>query len=135
MIEHLNGWFEGVLALVAALGMVVAAYRGAARQTGKSLAPLVGDPPEHVEVPFSRRLEELLRRLERQEERQLQSAREVAELREDVTRNTREVEAAREQGRGHEERVSRLERRVDNVERRCNMHTRQADASPTGGPA
>ena len=133
LVSQLNGWVEAALGLIAFVGvagaLVAGAYAGARKQAAASLKPLVGDPPMEVQVPLARRLEELLRRLELQEERTERTQREIAELRDDVSRNTRDVDATKEQGRGHEDRIGRLERRVDNVERRCGMHHR-ADSDP-----
>lgn len=137
-LTHLNGWMEGVLGVIALIGVVTAlwagAYHGARKQAAASLKPLVGDPPMEVQVPLAQRLEELLWRLERQEERTLQTQREIGDIRDDVSRNSRDIEAGKEQTRGHEERLSRIERRVDNVERRCGMHNR-ADSHPPGSLA
>lgn len=133
VLTHLSEWVKVAIGAVAFAGALVAivlgAYQGAKRQTSASLKPLVGDPPLEVQVPLAKRLEELLWRLERQEERTLQSEREISGIRDDVTRAEREIAACREQTRGHEERLSRLERRADNVERRCGM-THRADTDP-----
>ncbi len=135
LVARLNGWVEAALGVLAFAGVIVAlvagAYHGARKQAAASLKPLVGDPPLEVQEPIVKKLDDLFRRLDRQEERTLQTAREIAEVRDDVGRNTRDIDAVREQTRGHEERLGRLERRVGNVERACHLNHR-ADSDPPG---
>lgn len=120
--------------LGAAFAAAVAAYQGAARQTAKGLQPLVGDPPIPSAVPLAQRVDEALAWLRRLDERQIQAEREVADVRDDVGRNTREIESLRETSRGYEGRLSRLEHRADNIERRCGMKHRAEDGPSAGSP-
>lgn len=125
--------FGGALAGTA-VAAAVAAYRGAARQMARGMQPLVGDPPVPSAIPLSQRVDDALAWLRRLDERQMQAEREVAEVREDVGRNTRFLDGLGETSRGHEGRISRLEHRVDNVERRCGMTHRAVDRAATEVP-
>lgn len=132
MIDSLNGWIETLGFMLAVLAAVAGAYHGAKRQTAKGMAPLVGDPPVEMKTPLTQRVDELLRWLERLEGRQLIADRETAALRDEVIRTGRDLDRTATEIRSHDDRIGRLERRTENIERRCGMNHR-ADADPPGG--
>ena len=125
-----------VTVLVAGLvaGAVLGAYHGARRQMARSMAPLVGDPPEEnvSRIPLSRRIEDLMAQMGRIEDRQIDAAREADRLREDLGRYARDLDGVKDVSREHAERIGRLERRAENVERVCGMRHR-ADSVPVIG--
>lgn len=135
MPENLKDLVQVIAFMGAAAAAAVAAYQGAVRQTARGMQPLVGDPPVPSAVPLSQRVDEALAWLRRLEERQMQAERTSFDLREDVGRNTRSIGSLDETSRGHEGRLSRLEHRVDNVERRCGMKHRAEDEPYAGGVA
>ena len=129
---------EAVVVAGLVAGAVLGAYHGARRQMARSMAPLVGDPPEEnvSRIPLSRRIEDLMTQMGRIEDRQIDAAREADRLREDLGRYARDLDGVKDVTREHTERLGRLERRADNVERVCGMRHR-ADSIPhpdaTGG--
>lgn len=124
MIESLNGFVEILLTLLVGFGVAYGAYQGAKRQTARSMQPLVGDPPIESDVPLTRRVDQILSRMDRLDERQLQSETEVSRLRDEVIRTGRDLDRNAADVRTHEERLGRLDRRVDNIERKCGMQHR-----------
>ncbi|HQN09943.1 MAG TPA: hypothetical protein PK569_20440 [Thermoanaerobaculia bacterium] len=125
---------EAVLVAGLVAGAVLGAYHGARRQMARSMAPLVGDPPEEnvSRIPLSRRIEDLIAQMARIEDRQIDAAREADRLREDLARYARDLDGVKDVSREHAERIGRLERRADNVERVCGMRHR-ADSVPALG--
>lgn len=125
---------EAVLVAGLVAGAVLGAYHGARRQMARSMAPLVGDPPEEnvSRIPLSRRIEDLIAQMARIEDRQIDAAREADRLREDLARYARDLDGVKDVSREHAERIGRLERRADNGERVCGMRHR-ADSVPALG--
>ncbi|MBI4872723.1 MAG: hypothetical protein HY814_14285 [Candidatus Riflebacteria bacterium] len=131
MIEQLKDLSDMLLVIVAGLAAVAAAYRGAATQTARGMAPLVGDPPVKMIVPLTQRVDEVLRWVERLEERQIRADKDTAALRDEVLRTGRDLDTHATDIRGHEARIFRLERRSDNIERHCHLAHR-AESPPPG---
>lgn len=125
---------EAVLVAGLVAGAVLGAYHGARRQMARSMAPLVGDPPEEnvSRIPLSRRIEDLIAQMGRIEDRQIDDGRETARLRDDLTRYAHDTAGLKDLAREHGERLRKLESRSDNIERVCGMRHR-ADAVPAGG--
>ena len=125
---------EAVVVAGLVAGAVLGAYHGARRQMARSMASLVGDPPEEnvSRIPLSRRIEDLMTQMGRIEDRQIDAAREADRLREDLGRYARDLDGVKDVTREHTERIGRLERRADNVERVWGMRHR-ADSTPHPG--
>lgn len=140
LLESLPAWTQALVGIGLLLGSAAAgayaAYQGATRQASKAMEPLVGAPPYDSANPFTQRLAEFLQRLNLVDERQVQGAREVAMVREDVRRNTEDLAIHAEQIRAIHGRLGRVEeneaatsRRATNVERALHLHVR-ADSAP-----
>ena len=126
---------EAVLVAGLVAGAMLGAYHGARRQMAKSMAPLVGDPPEESQsrVPLARRIEQLIEQMGRIEDRQIDDGRETARLREDLTRYAHDTAGLKDLTREHSERLRKLEVRADNVENVCGMRHRvdSVDGKPS----
>ena len=126
---------EAVLVAGLVAGAVLGAYHGARRQMARSMAPLVGDPPEESQsrIPLARRIEDLILQMGRIEDRQIDDGRETARLREDLTRYAHDTAVLKDLSREHSERLRKLEVRADNGERSCGLKHRADTASALGG--
>jgi len=127
---------EAVLVAGLVAGAVLGAYHGARRQMARSMAPLVGDPPEEnvSRIPLSRRIEDLISQMGRIEDRQIDDGRETARLREDLTRYAHDTAGLKDLTREHSERLRKLEVRADNVKNVCGMrHRAESVPGSTGG--
>lgn len=127
---------EAVLVAGLVAGAVLGAYHGARRQMARSMAPLVGDPPEEnvSRIPLSRRIEDLMAQMGRIEDRQIDAGRETARLREDLTRYAHDTAGLKDLTREHSERLRKLEVRADNAENVCGMrHRAESVPGSTGG--